>query len=79
LGLILREGVMLIACGLLIGFLLSLFLTRWISSLLFSVSETDPLTYLIIASVVIVIGLLASSIPAWRATTVDPIETLRSD
>jgi putative ABC transport system permease protein len=48
-------------------------------SLLFAVSATDPLIYFLMATLVISIALLASFIPARRATKIDPIRTLRSE
>lgn len=77
--LILGEGVILAAAGLLIGFTASLALNQFMKSLLFGVSATDPLIYLSMATLVIFIALLASFIPARRATKIDPIRTLRSD
>jgi ABC-type antimicrobial peptide transport system permease subunit len=63
----------------LIGFTASLALNQFMKSLLFGVSATDPLIYLSMATLVIFIALLASGIPARRATKIDPIRTLRSD
>jgi len=77
--LILGEGAVLVAAGLLIGFSTSLALNQFMKSLLFAVSATDPLIYFLMAMLVIGITLLASSIPARRATKIDPIRTLRSD
>jgi putative ABC transport system permease protein len=77
--LILGEGAVLVAAGLLIGFAASLALNQLMSSLLFGVSATDPLIYLLMATLVIAIGLFASSVPARRATKIDPIKTLRSE
>jgi putative ABC transport system permease protein len=77
--LILGEGSILVSAGLLIGFSASLALNQLMKSLLFDVSATDPLIYLLMATLVITIALLASSIPARRATRIDPIQTLRSD
>ena len=76
--LILREAALLIGVGLVIGVGTSFALSQWIKSLLFGVSATDPLTYLIGSFLVIGIALYASWIPARRATKVDPISTLRS-
>jgi predicted permease len=76
--LILREAALLIGAGLVIGVGASFALSQWIKSLLFGVSATDPLTYLIGSFLVIGIALYASWIPARRATKVDPISTLRS-
>ena len=77
LKLILKEAALLIAAGLIIGVAASFAISRWIKSLLFGVSATDPLTYLIGGVLVIGIALYASWIPARRATKVDPISTLR--
>jgi len=77
--LILGEGSALVIAGLLIGFCASLALNQLMKSLLFAVSATDPLIYFLMATLVITIALLASSIPARRATKIDPIQTLRSD
>lgn len=77
--LILGEGAILAGAGLLIGFTASLALNQFMKSLLFGVSATDPLIYISMATLVICIALLASFIPARRATKIDPIRTLRSD
>jgi putative ABC transport system permease protein len=77
--LILGEGSILVSAGLLIGFSASLALNQLMKSLLFDVNATDPLIYFVMATLVITISLLASSIPARRATKIDPIQTLRSD
>ena len=77
--LILGEGAMLAGAGLLIGFTASLALNQLMKSLLFAVSATDPLVYILMATLVITITLVASSIPARRATKIDPIRTLRSE
>jgi putative ABC transport system permease protein len=77
--LILGEGAVLVIAGLAIGFSASLALNQLMKSLLFAVSATDPLIYLFMATLVICIALLASCIPARRATKIDPIRTLRSE
>jgi putative ABC transport system permease protein len=77
--LIVGEGAVLTAVGLLIGFSASLALNQLTQSLLFAVSATDPLVYFLMATCVISIALIASSIPALRATKIDPMQTLRSD
>jgi predicted permease len=77
--LILGEGAILVCAGLAIGFAASLALNQLMKSLLFAVSATDPLIYFLMATLVISIALLASFIPARRATKIDPIRTLRSE
>ena len=77
--LVLGEGVQVVLIGLLIGISTSLALTRWMKALLFGVSATDPLTYFAMGALVIGIALLACSMPALRATKIDPIRTLRGD
>jgi putative ABC transport system permease protein len=77
--LILGEGAILVSVGLLIGFSASLALNQLMKSILFAVSATDPLIYFLMATLVITIALIASSLPARRATKIDPIQTLRGD
>jgi len=75
--LIVGQGMALTLAGVAIGLLASLALTRLIDSLLFGISATDPLTFLVITLVVSAVPLLACYIPARRATKVDPILALR--
>ena len=63
--------------GLIIGLLGAAALIRVIASLLFWVTAKDPLTFVAVSLVLIVVALLACYIPARRATRVDPIEALR--
>ncbi len=74
---VLRQGILLTAIGAAIGLIGALALTRWMSSLLFGVSATDPATYVIVLLVALGAALLACSIPARRATRVDPLVALR--
>jgi putative ABC transport system permease protein len=77
--LVLISGVKmtLIGCGL--GVLASFGVSRLISSLLFEVSATDPLTYAPSVLMMLLIALLASAVPATRAAAGDPIHALRSN
>jgi putative ABC transport system permease protein len=77
LKLILKSGMSLVAIGLIIGLAGALTLTRLMTSLLFEVSPTDPLTFGGVALCVIVATLLACYIPARRAIKVDPLIALR--
>jgi putative ABC transport system permease protein len=77
LSLVLRRGIVLTLVGAAIGLAAAFALTRWMSALLFGVSASDPLTYLIVFCVALGAALLACSIPARRATRVDPLIALR--
>jgi len=77
LGMILGQGMRTILIGVAIGLAGSLALTRAISSLLFGVTATDPLTFAAVIALLIATALLACYIPARRATKVDPIVALR--
>jgi predicted permease len=79
LGLIAGQGLKLALAGVALGLIASLALTRWLKSLLFGVSTTDPLTFGSIALLLIVIALLACYLPARQATKVDPLIALRHD
>ena len=71
------EGAGLAALGVVIGIGASLAITRVMSTLLFGISATDPLTFVGVVVLLSVVALLASYIPARRATRVDPLVALR--
>jgi putative ABC transport system permease protein len=75
--LVLGEGMLVILIGLAIGLAGSLALTRFLSSLLFGVTPTDPLTFAGVALLLAVIALAACYVPARRAMRVDPLLALR--
>ena len=77
LGLVMGEGVRLIVLGLGIGLMGALTLTRFLSSILYGVRPGDPMTFVAVALVLAAVALLASFVPARRATRVDPMVALR--
>jgi putative ABC transport system permease protein len=79
LRMVLGEGMRLAAIGVLLGTLGALATTRWLTSQLYDTSATDPLTFVLAAVVLAGIGLLATLVPARRATAIDPARTLQSE
>jgi ABC-type antimicrobial peptide transport system permease subunit len=77
--LVVGQGLKLAALGLSLGLIAALALARLMRSLLFGVSAADPLTFVVIALLLIVVALVACWIPARRATKVDPMIALRCD
>lgn len=75
--LVLKNGMALTLVGVVIGLIAAFVLTRWMSSLLFGISASDPVTYIVVLLVSLGSALLACSIPARRATRVDPLVALR--
>jgi ABC-type antimicrobial peptide transport system permease subunit len=76
---VLREGLLLTAAGILTGLGGAMALTRVMSSVLFGVSPTDPLVYVSISAVLLLVAVAACYLPARRATRVDPLIALRSE
>ena len=77
LQLILRHGLVLIISGVALGVAGALALTRFLTTLLFHVTPTDTLTFVVVAAIFFVIAMVAALIPARRATKVDPLIALR--
>ncbi len=72
------QGLKLVGLGLVIGLVAAFLLTRVMASLLFGISATDPLIFFGISIVLLAVAILASFIPALRATKVDPMIALRA-
>jgi putative ABC transport system permease protein len=77
LGLVLRQGLMLAAAGMILGIGAAFVMARGLRTLLFGVGAADPLSYLAAAGVMTLCVLIACGVPAWRAARVDPTVALR--
>jgi putative ABC transport system permease protein len=76
---VLREALFLLGAGGCLGLGLALAMTRWLRSLLFGVSPSDPLTLVLGAGVLAGVALLAAYLPARRASRIDPAQALRAE
>jgi putative ABC transport system permease protein len=79
LRLTLLQGTRLIVAGLVLGLIGALAITRVIGTLLYDVSPADPVSFSVVAVLLLVVGLVASYLPARRAARVDPLIALRTD
>jgi putative ABC transport system permease protein len=79
LRMMLGESMALVCVGIAAGIAAASASSRLIASMLYGLSPADPLTYLSVASLLIVVALLASLLPALRASRVDPMTALRKE
>ena len=79
LRLVVRQGMLLAGVGALIGISASVLASRALASMLFGVSRLDPLTYLAVLGLLLIVSALACWAPAWRASKVDPAVILRAE
>jgi predicted permease len=77
LHLVLKQGMLLVGIGVGAGVALALVVSRGVSALLYGISPSDPLTFLVVVGLLTVVAILASGLPALRATRVDPLRALR--
>lgn len=76
---VLRNGGALAIVGVIAGATIALLLTRYMAGMLFGVTPLDPVTYIAAAALLLGTALLATWIPAWRASSVDPVAALRNE
>ena len=76
---VIRQGMILALTGVLVGAALAFILTRFLSSLLYGVSSTDPLTFVGISFLLSSVAFFASYLPARKVTQIDPVATLRNE
>jgi putative ABC transport system permease protein len=79
LRLVLKQGLILVAIGVSLGLTGAFLVTRVLGGLLYGVTATDPLTFISLPLLLVGIALIASYIPARRATKVDPMVALRHE
>jgi predicted permease len=76
---VVRQGILLVTIGALAGCGVAFGVTRLLTSLLYDVRPTDPVTFALTAGLLLLVGILACSLPAQRATHVDPMAALRCE
>ena len=79
LALVVRQGFVLTAAGLAIGLMGALAASQALTTLLFGISQLDPITYLGVIVLLAAVAVIACGLPAWRASQVDPSITLRAE
>ncbi|HKS30199.1 MAG TPA: ABC transporter permease [Pyrinomonadaceae bacterium] len=77
--LVMSQGLKMVLCGVALGLVVALCLTRLMEKMLYGVSATDPATFMLITLLLTAVALVASLVPAYRAAKVDPLLALRSE
>jgi ABC-type antimicrobial peptide transport system permease subunit len=77
--LVVRNAMTVILASVVVGVLAARGAATWLENLLYGVGPGDPLTLTLVAAVLLVVAVLASAVPAWRASRVDPVVALRED
>ncbi len=79
LKLVVKQGLILTSVGVGAGLLASLWLTRYLASMLYEVKPADPLTFGVVTVLLMGVAMLACILPAWRAARIDPMAALRGE
>jgi predicted permease len=79
IGLVMRQGMELAGIGIVVGVVGAVALTRLMASLLFGISATDAVTFILVPMMLAGVAFAATVIPAWRTTRVDPVVALRDE
>ncbi len=76
---VLNDGMKLVILGLVLGVVGAIPLSGLLASQLFGVDPREPLIYALVTTTLLLVGLVASFVPAWRATRVDPVIAMRAE
>jgi ABC-type antimicrobial peptide transport system permease subunit len=74
---VVKQGLGLAVAGVALGLTVALLLARLVTSLLYGVAATDPLTFAVIPILLVLVSAVATYVPAWRASRVNPVDALR--
>jgi putative ABC transport system permease protein len=77
--LIVGQGMRVVAVGVAVGLAGALLVTRLMANVVYGIRVTDPLTYAAVSVLLVVVALVASYVPARRATRIDPLASMRAD
>ena len=78
-GMVLRDAVVVAVSGVIVSVPIGLVATRWLRGALFGVSPADPASLSVSVATLVVAAIVASYLPAWRASKVSPLEALRAE
>jgi putative ABC transport system permease protein len=76
--LVVRQAAAVAACGIVAGSWLAFASARWIEALLFGIDARDPVSFIVVPAILVVVAGVASVVPALRAARLDPVQVLRA-